>query len=222
MLGLRFGDVDSGIGENLEGHIDVGPAGHTVTPVAQVEAERHRRRGEEETRDELARGPRGDLEMPPAQLGPRMDRQGQGVVDRGDGRAEAGEGVDRDVHRPCPGLLIPVDDHLTAGGRGDRGDEAHDGPRETAVDRHRFSTGSEVDRGDVEVVAGLRDLRAEAAQGADHELGVAAAQPPADDRLGISERGKDEIAVGQRLRPGNRDDGVEGLGSAGRPPVAHG
>ena len=37
VLGLRFGDVDSGIGENLEGHVDVGPAGHTVTPVAQVE-----------------------------------------------------------------------------------------------------------------------------------------------------------------------------------------
>ena len=125
-FGLGFADVDSGVSEDLDRHVDMGAAGHGRAGVDEFETQGHDRTGQQQTRDELAGGAGIDVELAAAHLRRGMHGHRQHALGRGDLRAEAAQRIHGDRHRAHPCLFVPVEDDLTTGQRRHRGDEAHD------------------------------------------------------------------------------------------------
>ena len=129
--------------------------------------------------------------------------------------AERLQALDRAAHRPTAGALVAVEGRRSERERRDRREEAHHGAGESAVDRG----GAEelVGGDDAEVVAepaGCRhplESRAERAQPLDHELAVARPERRAQRRRAVGEGREHELAIGERLRAGERHDAIRAV-----------
>ncbi|MNW62308.1 hypothetical protein D3C74_404300 [compost metagenome] len=92
--------------------------------------------GEKQTRDELARPRRVDVDRAAAHRAVARDGEGQGALAL-DGHAQVAQRVEHGAHGPHTGALVAVEPHGAVGQGRDRGHEAHDRAREPAVDLGR-------------------------------------------------------------------------------------
>ena len=97
---------------------------------------------EQQGTHELAGGARVDLDGAAPDVACAAYDEGQrasAVVVDAD--VELAQGVENRAHGTLPRIGIAVERHVAVGQRGDRGDEAHDGPGEPAVDGGRAADG---------------------------------------------------------------------------------
>ena len=213
-VGLGVVDVDPGLAEHGDGHLDVRERRHRLAVVVHGDALVVARAGQQQPGHELGRRRRVDHDVAAGQAAGAVQGERKGVaVDPG---AERAQGVEHGGHRAFAGALVAVERDGPVGEGGGGRDEPHDGAREPAVDG--AAAAQAVVGADRDALAVGLDRHAQRAQGTDHQRGVARSGRPADGRGAAGEGGEQQRAVGDGLRARHGDHTVHGaLGKRGGP-----
>ena len=143
---------------------------------------------------------------------PHPERQ-TGAVDP---NAQTAQRIQQWCDRPGPGLFVAVELHCRIGQRRQRRNKTQHRAGQTAI--HPGARAGSLPL-TVSSVPGPVDAQAQAAQRSDHQVGVAAAQRPADGRGALALRGRQrrqhQRPVGLRLRAGNGHRRVHRGGATG-------
>ena len=110
--------------------------------------------------------------------------------------AEAAQRIQRRGHGAVIGLLIAIDAHRAIRQRRDRWHKAHHGAGQPAI--HRGTV--QLSRLDVDIGPLMGEANPHGAERILHQLRIARYQRGVQDRRGISQRGQDEGAIGNRFR----------------------
>ena len=125
-------DLDTGLAQHRHRHRDVRRRRHRLAGVHDRQPVGERRAGQQQTRDELRRRRRVDLDRPAAHRPVAAHRERQAVAV--DVHAEPAQPVQQRGDRPRPGLLVAVEHDRLGGQRRHRRHETQHGARQAAVD----------------------------------------------------------------------------------------
>ena len=117
------------------------------------------------------------------------------------------------AHRPGAGMGVAVEGDAP----GQRGHRRHERITVPASPQSTVGRAAELTGGDRPVVAVRCRRSRQRGQRSRHQLGVTRPQGAPNGRRTVAQRGQDQRAVGQRLRPGEIERGATGRPAQGRP-----
>jgi hypothetical protein len=217
-VGEAVVDVDPGVAEHLDRHLDVRQARDLLAVVVHRQPLVEARTREEQPRDELAGGGRVEDDLATAHAAGAADREGQHglpVVDHVD--PQPPQGSEDRGHRAAARGGVAVEAHRAVGQARHRRHEPHHIAGQAAVDA-RVALQCRWCHEPVAVV-GVLDPDTESAQCVGHEEGVAGAQRQPQSRDVGGQGGDNEETVGQGLRSREDDRGVHRGGGDGCRPI---